>query len=86
MSRKSKLKKFERTQRFIGSDGREHTVLIYGELEEKNVLSGYAPVKFTRKGRRIVETGDPIIFNNEFRSPLKSFNMGWAICDEREGL
>jgi hypothetical protein len=66
------------------NDGKVRKIGIYGELTESHLITGYAPVTFTRKGRKIVSTGEPIIVDKPLRSPVKTFNMGWTICDERD--
>lgn len=76
-----KVKTYYNYSEVVSSDGKSHTVLVYGEVRESNLISGFAPVTFTRKGRIVRSVGEPIIVNNEFRSPVKSFNMGFAICD-----
>ena len=75
------LKTYYRYSEVVSSDGNSHTVLVYGEVSESSLISGFAPVTFTRKGRIVRSVGEPIIVNNEFRSPVKSFNMGFAICN-----
>lgn len=75
------LKIYYHYSEVVSSDGKHHTVLVYGEVSENNLISGFAPVTFTRKGRIVRSVGEPIIVNSEFRSPVKSFNMGFAICN-----
>ena len=81
---KEKVERFISNEKRMCNDGKERTICIYGELTESNLITGYAPVTFTRKGRKIVSTGEPIIVDKQFRSPVKTFNMGWTICDERD--
>lgn len=76
-----KVKTYYHYSEVVSSDGNSHTVLVYGEVSESSLISGFAPVTFTRKARIVRSVGEPIIVNSEFRSPVKSFNMGFAICN-----
>lgn len=78
--------KYYKWKLVVDKNGVGHIVLVYGEVTENDHLCGYAPVTFTRKGRVIKTVGEPVIIDslNKFRSPLKQFNMGYAICGNRD--
>lgn len=79
-----KVKSYYHYENVTSTNGTNHIVLVYGEVSEDKFISGFAPVTFTRKGRIIKSVGEPIIVNHEFRSPVKKFNMGFAICDSSD--
>lgn len=79
-----KVKSYYHYENVKSANGASHIVLVYGEVSEDKFISGFAPVTFTRKGRIIKSVGDPIIVNHEFRSPVKTFNMGFAICNSSD--
>lgn len=79
-----KVKSYYHYESVTSGDGSSHTVLVYGEVSEDKFISGFAPVTFTRKGRIIKSVGEPVIVNSEFRSPVKKFNMGFAICNSSD--
>ena len=78
------VKSYYHYENVKSANGASHIVLVYGEVSEDKFISGFAPVTFTRKGRIIKSVGDPIIVNHEFRSPVKTFNMGFAICNSSD--
>jgi hypothetical protein len=80
------IKKYHNYKEVVDKNGVSHIVLVYGEVTENEHLYGYAPVTFTRKGRAIKTVGEPVIIDtlNKFRSPLKQFNMGYAICNNTD--
>lgn len=79
-----KVKSYYHYESVTSGDGSSHTVLVYGEVSDDKFISGFAPVTFTRKGRIIKSVGEPVIVNSEFRSPVKKFNMGFAICNSSD--
>ena len=78
--------KYYNYREVVDSNGVSHTVLVYGEVCENNDLTGYAPVTFTRKGRVVKSVGTPCIVDewSKFHSPLRQFNMGFAICNSSD--
>lgn len=79
-----KVKSYYHYENVKSTDGASHVVFVYGEVSEDKIIRGFAPVTFTRKGRIIKSVGEPIIANHEFRSPVKTFNMGFAICNSSD--
>ena len=71
-------------------NGHKYTVLVYGEVNEVNEMTGFytVPVVFNSK------TNKPIAIDydrrfitpsyKQFYGKTKVFNMGWAICSESD--
>lgn len=90
MSINRKTKSFEKSAKVQTPDGKKCTVFVYGELNETGLIDGFvmSRIKMTRKGHVIREESDDYVYwtsdENATHAPVKEFNMGWAICDERD--
>ena len=80
---KKRRKTYLKTGHAYVGNGRNATILVYGELWETETVDGIfvQRVGLSRDGKRIIERGNGSVgvLGSPY-SKTKYFNMGWAIC------
>lgn len=82
-----KAKKFE-VVKVVPFEGKNYTIMVYGELSEvKNINGFYAiPVMYNTRNNKVkeVDIDSRVLIPgfDTYTCKTKEFNMGWAICAE----